>query len=132
MLLLVADIQVNKDILEKAKMGDGDSLSRIGDIYYIKGDCIKAMDWYRWGDTHNSSHSQFSLGYMYSHGKEVYIDYEVAMKWHLKAHKNGHVMATQNIGFSYDTGNGVRMIAKPHSNGFSRQPEKVTPLPNIL
>jgi TPR repeat protein len=108
MLLLVDDIQVDKDILEKAKTGDGDSLSRIDDIYYIKGDYIKAMDWYRWGDSRNSSHSQFSLGYMYSHGKGVCIDYEEAMKWYLKAHKNGHIMATQNIGFSYDTGSGVK------------------------
>ena len=50
--------------------------------------------------------SQFELGVIYAHGKDVKQDYEQAVFWFQKAAENGHIGAMSNLGIHYCLGQG--------------------------
>ena len=51
--------------------------------------------------------AQWDLGWMYSDGSDVPIDYKEALKWYRKAAEQGHALAQWQLGFMYDRGTGV-------------------------
>jgi TPR repeat protein len=100
---------VNKKVISKAKNGDGASYFAIGNIYFGKKEYTKAINWYYLGADKNHPGSQYELGYMFTHGQGVSVDYKLGMEWYLKADSNGDINAADQIGYSYAKGRGVRI-----------------------
>ena len=54
-----------------------------------------------------NANAQFTLGYMYYHGKEVAQDYAAAAKWYRQAAMQSNVYAQLELGTMYYVGQGV-------------------------
>ncbi|KAI8884389.1 HCP-like protein [Backusella circina FSU 941] len=106
--LIVDSIQIDYDVLIKARNGDGKALYEIGSIYYSNDNYPKARDWFILSaNKTGNADAQNNLGWIYDYGQSVLIDYKQAMDWYLKAHKNGNIYAANNIGLLYEKGRGV-------------------------
>jgi tetratricopeptide (TPR) repeat protein len=107
-LKLVDNIQLDYDVLIKARNGDGSALYEIGSIYYANDNHPKAREWFLLSaNKTGNADAQNNLGWIYDYGQSVVIDYKHAMDWYLKAHKNGNIYAANNIGLLYEKGRGV-------------------------
>lgn len=51
--------------------------------------------------------AQCNLGYMYSHGKGLPVDEQLAFKWYEAAAENGSARAQNNLGVIYKEGRGA-------------------------
>jgi TPR repeat protein len=51
--------------------------------------------------------AQFTLGFMYAHGRGVPQDHALAAKWYRLAADQGHALAQNNLGLMYANGRGV-------------------------
>lgn len=55
-----------------------------------------------------SADAQFDLGYQYSLGKNVQVDYKKSMRWYKKASEQCHVGALYNLASMYHCGNAIK------------------------
>jgi hypothetical protein len=108
--MIGSNIQVNEDIIEKARSDDGNSLFAIGDLYYNQKTMIsfwKAMAWYRRSAKMDNSDAQNMIGYFYQHGLGIPVNYSQAKEWYQNAANQGNMKAQNNLGFIFDEGLGV-------------------------
>ncbi|MCQ0987624.1 hypothetical protein [Jiella marina] len=67
----------------------------------------EAVKWYRKAAAQGYPAAQFTLGLIYSHGKNVSRDWLEAVSWYRKAADQGHTAAQDSLGHMYHMGKGV-------------------------
>lgn len=72
--------------------------------------------------------AQYQLGSMYSRGKSVKKNYELAVKWYTAAAEQGFAPALNNLGFAYQSGRGVSVDEKKAAELYSKGAEQGYPM----
>ena len=67
----------------------------------------EAAKWYRKAAEQGNADAQYSLGFMYAHGKGVEKDEVEAARWYYKAAEQGNADAQYRLGLMYANGEGV-------------------------
>lgn len=99
---VIFDPLYNK-ILEKSP----ENLYKMGIIEEENKNFEKAYEYYKKLAVLNDARGWFNLGWYYSNGLGVKIDYEKANQNYLKAAEMGYSMAMNNLGAAYENGNGM-------------------------
>ncbi len=68
--------------------------------------------------------AQFNLGWMYSNGEGVPLDYNEAVKWYRKAAEQGNADAQYNLGLMYYKGEGVAQDYKEAAKWYRKAAEQ--------
>jgi TPR repeat protein len=88
--------------------GNGPALFRIGYEYQnTMKEYTKAIAWYQLSAKKNYCLAQNNIGHLYSQGRGVPINFDIAIEWFLKAAKQKNKTAYKNIGLSFEKGEGV-------------------------
>jgi TPR repeat protein len=95
---------LTEEIYSRIKNKNHLSSPEAADYYYRIGYYSKAFPWYYQAAKKNDGYSQDRVGEMYQANQ----DYTDAMLWYMKAHNNGILSATYNIGTLYCGGLGVK------------------------
>lgn len=74
----------------------------------IKKDSAEAMKWYHKAADQGHTEAQIQLGYGYSTGEGVELDYAVGMKWYRKAAEQGDAQGQYMLGLIYSQSIGVQ------------------------
>lgn len=92
-----------KKIIEDSPEG----LYKRGKEYDDNGDYVKALEFYDKAAKLNNKDALFKLGWFYSEGLGVEVNYEKSMQYYLLAADLGDTWAMNNIGAAYTNGWGV-------------------------
>ncbi len=98
---------LTKRDLMAIEIGDSDYLTNIGAEYYSKGEYDKARIYYELAASLGSSTAISNLGYVYMYGREVPVDYTVALAFYSIGAKSGNIDCLYKLGNLYQNGNGV-------------------------
>jgi len=102
---------INK-LLDQANSGDPKAQYAVGARYAyglgVKGDLLKASEWYRKSAEQGYDLAQYFLGTMYANGLGVKHDNREALKWFSKSAEQGLADAQYFLGKMYGDGLGVK------------------------
>ncbi len=67
----------------------------------------KALPQFLWLALQDNVEAQTYLGFMYSKGQWVEVDFKQAIRWYREAADKGYMVAQHNLGINYNSGNGI-------------------------
>lgn len=115
--------------LEKASIGDSESMDFISSYYYfgivVEKDLKKYIDWLIKAANAGNSSSMYYLGYAYQEGEGVNKDINLAIKWYEKASKKGEPYASHNLAFYYEDQKNQKESNKLYQLAFNQYNQKI-------
>lgn len=109
--LKIESLLTEKDLIA-AEMGDSIYLNNVGAELYADGEYEKARIYYELAASLGSTYSPTNLGYIYMYGRDVPVDYSVALAFYIIGAKQGNIDAIYKLGNLYQSGNGVKKDTK--------------------
>lgn len=105
------NIERFRRIQKKAKCGDVDAQTNLGNCYYegrgIKQSYEESIKWYVKAAKQGEMCAQCNLGNCYYNGLGVKQNYKEAVRWYRKAAEQGEMSAQYSLGYCYYYGQGV-------------------------
>ncbi len=99
---------LTEEDFEAIKNKNHEYLNSVGADYYGQGEYEKARIYYELASTLGDTNSPTNLGYIYMYGRDVPIDYSVAIAFYQIGAEQGNIDAFYKLGNIYQSGKGVK------------------------
>ena len=107
----IAQDSGEKELLEKANLGNPEAQYKIGGSLFEKKEFTKAFEWYSKAAMQGYAAAECDMSYCYYAGIGVEKNVVKAFEWYSKAAMQGYAAAEFNVGCCYDAGIGVEKNA---------------------
>ncbi len=112
-----------------ADQGYAPAMAGLGDLYFygngVAQDQKEALRWYREGAERGDPEAEYDYGLVFHDGSAGQRrDFDLAMKWFLRAAAQGHAAALNMVGYMHDMGEGVPENAREAVHWYQEAAEK--------